>query len=660
MVSRRQRKSPSSGSVVFNHLQERGRPVSVVFNKCVRRVMNSRLSASKPSLRKSSLALHRMNSKPFIHDGFDELKNYIKQGSEFTKDLVQTLSERAELEVAYSKGLAKLSAKLFKSSKELDGTVPNAWHFIAEDMEATSDTHKTISHILTEDLVKPLKIFVEAQHRTRKSIEGMVEKRSKTLQEWRGTETKSKGKCYANCKENEKVQDQVLDCKLGRGKVLSEKELLKLDSKRKKSESAVRKSDLDYYTCCLKSERARLEMESSLIRGCTVFRQMEEERLEQLKHLAEQYHQTMADNRPKLVASSQRLQEPIQQCNVPTDMEHVEKKVNIDSDTVGDQVLPSFYAEDQTNAMNQERRREALSKFLRVIKSDIDREKKGKAGVENLAKALQETPKFGSEDSQQDVQEKLLHMRSMLTFLEACRYKVLNSLLGMEGRPGVSHPLSSFIESGKDKSGMIKTTLKLPYWQRQESQPPLEELSGTYSPISLDRGMADGGFTDLGSDGFSNAASDGPGVPTAFRGAADGAGEASGSNGEEDIDSDFDDFSDGDEHVNIIAVVNGTAESQVSSSQTESEESNYGHPRASQDNEISEIYYQEKQMAVLGQCRAIYDYKANLYDELTIQVGDVINVHDKQADGWWLGELNGSIGIFPATYVEDVGSQSNS
>lgn len=35
-------------------------------------------------------------------------------------------------------------------------------------------------------------------------------------------------------------------------------------------------------------------------------------------------------------------------------------------------------------------------------------------------------------------------------------------------------------------------------------------------------------------------------------------------------------------------------------------------------------------------------------------LGDVINIHDKQADGWWLGELNGVIGIFPATYVEEI------
>ena len=96
--------------------------------------------------------------------------------------------------------------------------------------------------------------------------------------------------------------------------------------------------------------------------------------------------------------------------------------MEIDENSLGEQVLPNFYAEDINNCMNRERRREALTKFLRVVKSDIDRETKGMGGVENLAKAIQETPKFGGEESQQDVQEKLQHMRSMLTFLEATRY----------------------------------------------------------------------------------------------------------------------------------------------------------------------------------------------------------------------------------------------
>ena len=41
-----------------------------------------------------------------------------------------------------------------------------------------------------------------------------------------------------------------------------------------------------------------------------------------------------------------------------------------------------------------------------------------------------------------------------------------------------------------------------------------------------------------------------------------------------------------------------------------------------------------------------------MYDELTIRTGDIINIHDKQEDGWWLGEAHGKFGLFPANYVQ--------
>ena len=41
------------------------------------------------------------------------------------------------------------------------------------------------------------------------------------------------------------------------GRSLSDRELLKLEAKRKKSVEAVRKSDLDYYAASIKAERAR-------------------------------------------------------------------------------------------------------------------------------------------------------------------------------------------------------------------------------------------------------------------------------------------------------------------------------------------------------------------------------------------------------------------
>ena len=39
---------------------------------------------------------------------------------------------------------------------------------------------------------------------------------------------------------------------------------------------------------------------------------------------------------------------------------------------------------------------------------------------------------------------------------------------------------------------------------------------------------------------------------------------------------------------------------------------------------------------------------------IILRYGDVINIHHKQEDGWWVGECNDTVGIFPATYVETI------
>ena len=51
-------------------------------------------------------------------------------------------------------------------------------------------------------------------------------------------------------------------------------------------------------------------------------------------------------------------------------------------------------------------------------------------------------------------------------------------------------------------------------------------------------------------------------------------------------------------------------------------------------------------------CEAQYDYEGQQSDELSIQPGDVIYVTEKIDDDWWQGNLNGTIGIFPANYVD--------
>merc|ERR1719189_2275843 len=143
-----------------------------------------------------------------------------------------------------------------------------------------------------------------------------------------------------------------------------------------------------------------------------------------------------------------------------------------------------------------------------------------------------------------------------------------------------------------------------------------------------------------------------------------------------DHDSDFDEFSDGiftpsddkansedsgstknssrpSHHVVTVTTGGGTGVNGFLSGSISNSSSGFA-SAGQEENEISEMYYQEKTVPSIGQCRALYDYTANMYDELSIRVGDVINIHDKQEDGWWLGELKGQVGIFPATYVEDI------
>ena len=222
----------------------------------------------------------------------------------------------------------------------------------------------------------------------------------------------------------------------------------------------------------------------------------------------------------------------------------------------------------------------------------------------------------------------------------------------MEGRSKIEHPMGNFITVSKDRSGMLRTVLKIPSASRLELEAPIEyaypsssssiasSSSLSFAPDGIDRGMADGGFSDLSpSDYGSNILRQADHED--HRGMADGGpNDIQG----DDDDSEFDDFSDG-EPVNIIDVVNGKNFQNKNIANDSSTE-----------NEVQEIYVQENVQAVpsIGQCKAIFDYMANMYDELTIRIGDVINIHDKQEDGWWLGELNGTVGIFPATYVEET------
>ncbi|XP_018610306.2 proto-oncogene vav-like isoform X2 [Scleropages formosus] len=56
----------------------------------------------------------------------------------------------------------------------------------------------------------------------------------------------------------------------------------------------------------------------------------------------------------------------------------------------------------------------------------------------------------------------------------------------------------------------------------------------------------------------------------------------------------------------------------------------------------------------VGWARALYDFSRRDSSELSLRAGDEVKIISKDAaEGWWMGEVYGLVGLFPANYVEE-------
>ena len=52
--------------------------------------------------------------------------------------------------------------------------------------------------------------------------------------------------------------------------------------------------------------------------------------------------------------------------------------------------------------------------------------------------------------------------------------------------------------------------------------------------------------------------------------------------------------------------------------------------------------------------RAKFNFDATSDKQLSLKAGDIISVIEKHASGWFKGECNGAVGLFPSNYTEVV------
>jgi flagellar hook-length control protein FliK len=60
------------------------------------------------------------------------------------------------------------------------------------------------------------------------------------------------------------------------------------------------------------------------------------------------------------------------------------------------------------------------------------------------------------------------------------------------------------------------------------------------------------------------------------------------------------------------------------------------------------------EMRAVKQCKALYDFTAESDTEISIRVGDIININEENDSGWWIGTVQGTnrTGLFPSNYTE--------
>ncbi|XP_022699103.1 nostrin-like isoform X3 [Varroa jacobsoni] len=568
-------------------------------------------------------------------NGFEELRKLVKHGSDFTKEVASVLSERSELETTYAKGLFKLAVKLNKVARDNIGSTANAWCNVSIQMEREAETHRALSLSLTEEVVKPLRNLCENQAKARKTMECQVDKKAKIVVDKRIDEAKLKRQAYIHQRDVERLHGDI-------ERTSSDKELVKIQAKKVRAEEALARADVLYYTSCLAAERSRQEWEASVYDCARNFELMERERLMGFVEAMQRYACSLALVGPSTAGCAERLERSIEKANPTGDIFEIVKRKGT-APNVPEQYLPDVFAEDLQNQMQLDRRKESLEKFLMMVMRDLEVERKGREGVENLARVFQETSKFGDEDAQADVQEKLRQLKQTLAFLEATRYKLQCVLLSLGGQLRPSHPLSAHIEQHRDRQGHPQTILKIPSWiARGTTTADLERTDSQNSDSS--EGVHSGGSEGINRSGEGSDFEDGD---EAFSDDGD-AEPVSERMSENPI------YDSAEQRDDVILRTDCTASLRSHNSKAEPKNQESSDHRVSPGSNGTSCLRE----SIFTRCTVLYDYNASLSDELSLRQGDVVGVLRKSADGWWYGETmkGGTLrrGLFPATYVQEA------
>ncbi|CAK9293139.1 unnamed protein product [Gordionus sp. m RMFG-2023] len=721
----------------------------------------------------------------------------------------KTLSKNASIDDKKSKqskdkyGQIRKSFRLKKDKRQTINVEKNsiffAWEVICQEMDEESQIHKNISVTLNEDIVKPLINLSKIHSDLRKTIESDVEKTCKLYEEARSDEIKNKVASFENHKQVEKLKENIEALTKKNSEAFksvpnaasspAEKEIFKLEEKMTRILDNCKKFDHSYHDSCISSENFRQDKEFALSTSKHKLKHMESDRLTFSVDILSKYLALMTSLPDKMHKILDNISQSIIQVNKQAAItNNGQSYLNVDSPNDGcslsssssmsssinslrsdcsnatsfvQQNLFDFYAEDLSNPMNKERRKQLLDRHLVILRHDLEKHKAAKESVDALVKmyshqindARSPDPNI-AQSSAKEIRRKFLSCHHTYNHLQASYNKVNKVLAQLNNQICLEDPRGKYIETFKDsKNGITNSTLKIPSWDEEVGlaefekclKPILESLNrNQHNPSHLPHNTSPNSFqpeeedyqskTDKNGSQVMQNAKNGhqnrekdektnlKGCGLTFSGIGKNLfGKAQNKSPKTDaathspksnkstppppsqpakltyissspahtdqqsppslypsVHTDNCRYNDYENKRNVpspplrnhyrgnilgnfdrdVPVRNNRPFSYI-------DPPPYNHDHSSAKERINhDDFVRPLNNAGNKVCIVKYEYTANKSDELSIKPGDILEIYNKQHDGWWKGQRivpwGNHTGIFPSTYVQELMSHNES
>ncbi|KAM4608982.1 LOW QUALITY PROTEIN: nostrin [Polymixia lowei] len=526
---------------------------------------------------------------------YQNVKRFSKNGEYFFKELMTVFQQRAELEHTYAKGIQKLAGKLIKASKGMtNNSTYNAWCHVSDEMYSTADTHRTLGNAFQQEAILELRQVLDEHNKRKRPLDNIIEKNGKLVAANWNEQLKMKKKLVGITREHEALFNFVENNK----HICTEKEKQKMLNRLTKSAEAQTRVDEEYFNINMEGHQIRLKWENTLKHCYQIIQELEKQRIEILCNILNRYNIHMSSFGQTLIHGQRQIEQAVQRVDVEKDIQTLTDEISVTAgETKAEFLMADYFEEDSKSLMGKDRRREAIKVKLQRLEDSITKTKKDCEGLEKLMKTYSENPSFSNQKNIEETEQLLDESTLKLDLLEATKCKLSTSLSELEGKPKTLHRFSDSITRWKDKDyehSVVELTRPV-----KIKKTPFRSRQSLRASIVY-KGPAQ----------------------TVTQSAVEPSSQ-------------------------VIDQVTSTAPNQ----ETACDSAINGVPANADDDKGQG---QTTAWCSIGKCKAMYDFASDQEDELNLKEGDLLDIYLKEDSGWWFGILNGQLGHFPSTYVEEL------